>query len=453
MVEVQINKAAAKKAKSSAARNNTSPEIVTGVSEKRNVDMTDSSRNNQPPAEETLDDMGDGASVDDAEFLESLKAGPAEVLFPKASKTASARWQQKLARQATQYLQTPCSKALLDPYPALGQSLKIPHYKNIRKLRGPLPLTIFNKKWQQKAITQHLERQTRESTTTSETTVSYKGFPFVPEWDMNCAAWTNNHCGFYNTLLNVYGNHKFADMLKRHEEYCDNLIDIHGFMVAFRYDLLMRTHTFSFRLGSKRQVIADILEKRKDFVEECPQTVRNFREIDWEENLYAPGLAFSGMDPLTGQPKLKTPYQTMISHYPQQYFPPSTSYAQPYHTPSAQFTHPTPDTSYSRRQEYGHNPHYSGTAYDAGSFIHQPSNGWGFEQTPPKGLYRLQTPAARSVAATNVTSVYQTDVTSAAPTNTLCLCSNVSVGPADIKSVWATDVTSVASGRRYRGGL
>ncbi|PLW28689.1 hypothetical protein PCANC_23483 [Puccinia coronata f. sp. avenae] len=66
---------------------------------------------------------------------------------------------------------------------------------------------------------------------------------------------------------------------------------------------------------------------------------------------------------------------------------------------------------------------------------------------PPKGLYRLQPPAARSVAATDVTSVYQTDVTSAAPTDTLCLCSNVSVGPADIKSVWATDVTSVASGR------
>ncbi|PLW36775.1 hypothetical protein PCASD_13251 [Puccinia coronata f. sp. avenae] len=70
-----------------------------------------------------------------------------------------------------------------------------------------------------------------------------------------------------------------------------------------------------------------------------------------------------------------------------------------------------------------------------------------------RGLYRLQPPAARSVAATDVTSVYQTDVTSAAPTDTLCLCSNVSVGPADIKSVWATDVTSVASGRRYRGGL
>ncbi|PLW05414.1 hypothetical protein PCASD_24478 [Puccinia coronata f. sp. avenae] len=75
------------------------------------------------------------------------------------------------------------------------------------------------------------------------------------------------------------------------------------------------------------------------------------------------------------------------------------------------------------------------------------------QATPPKGLYRLQPPAARSVAATDVTSVYQTDVTSAAPTDTLCLCSNVSVGPADIKSVWATDVTSVASGRRYRGGL
>ncbi|PLW40786.1 hypothetical protein PCANC_13520 [Puccinia coronata f. sp. avenae] len=72
---------------------------------------------------------------------------------------------------------------------------------------------------------------------------------------------------------------------------------------------------------------------------------------------------------------------------------------------------------------------------------------------PPKGLYWLQPPAARSVAATNVTSVYQTNVTSAGPTDTLFLCSNVSVGPANIKSVWATDVTFVASGRRYRGGL
>ncbi|PLW16237.1 hypothetical protein PCASD_18103 [Puccinia coronata f. sp. avenae] len=76
-----------------------------------------------------------------------------------------------------------------------------------------------------------------------------------------------------------------------------------------------------------------------------------------------------------------------------------------------------------------------------------------YQSTPPKGLYWLQPPAARSVAATAVTLVYQTNVTSAAPTDTLCLCSNVSVGPADIKSVWATDVTSVASGRRYCGGL
>jgi hypothetical protein len=70
-----------------------------------------------------------------------------------------------------------------------------------------------------------------------------------------------------------------------------------------------------------------------------------------------------------------------------------------------------------------------------------------------RGCIGYNPPAARSVAATNVTSVYQTDVTSAGPTDTLCLCSNVLVGPADIKSVWATNVTSVASGQRYRGGL
>ncbi|PLW39057.1 hypothetical protein PCANC_22569 [Puccinia coronata f. sp. avenae] len=71
----------------------------------------------------------------------------------------------------------------------------------------------------------------------------------------------------------------------------------------------------------------------------------------------------------------------------------------------------------------------------------------------PKGLYWLQLPTARLVAATNVTLVYQTDVTLAGPTNTLCLCSNVLVGPANIKLVWATNVTLVSSGRRYRGGL
>ena len=74
-------------------------------------------------------------------------------------------------------------------------------------------------------------------------------------------------------------------------------------------------------------------------------------------------------------------------------------------------------------------------------------------QALPKGLYWLQPPAAKLVAATNVTLVYQTNFPLVKPTKKISLCSNVLVGPANIKLVRETNVTLVASSQHYCGGL
>jgi hypothetical protein len=61
--------------------------------------------------------------------------------------------------------------------------------KNIRKLRSPLPLTIFNRKWQQRAMAHHLDRRQRsdESSGEKEKSNGYKGFAFVQEWTQTYA--------------------------------------------------------------------------------------------------------------------------------------------------------------------------------------------------------------------------------------------------------------------------
>ncbi|WAR57102.1 hypothetical protein PtB15_8B148 [Puccinia triticina] len=94
--------------------------------------------------------------------------------------------------------------------------------ENIKKLRGPLPLTIFNKLWRHNAMSWNLEKQPKSKELTNS---SYKGFPFVPEWHMTHMHWTFNHRDFYQTLAEVYNNKKFADMLLEHKKNVDFISD------------------------------------------------------------------------------------------------------------------------------------------------------------------------------------------------------------------------------------
>ncbi|EFP88561.1 uncharacterized protein PGTG_14766 [Puccinia graminis f. sp. tritici CRL 75-36-700-3] len=176
--------------------------------------------------------------------------------------------------------------------------------ENIRKLRSPLPLTIFNRKWQQRAMAHHLDRRQRseDSSSDKEKVGGYKGFAFVQEWTQTYAQWTRNHRAFRKTLHDVYKIIKFSKLLATHKNNCDDITEEFGFMVAFRYDMEVRSNTFSHRITDEdvKNAIPDISQRKESVVEQCYNVCRNFGELEWEENLYAPGMSHSNHDPLTG---------------------------------------------------------------------------------------------------------------------------------------------------------
>ncbi|EFP92659.2 uncharacterized protein PGTG_18837 [Puccinia graminis f. sp. tritici CRL 75-36-700-3] len=176
--------------------------------------------------------------------------------------------------------------------------------ENIRKLRSPLPLTIFNRKWQQRAMAHHLDRRQKsdESSNDRDKSGGYKGFAFVQEWTQTYAQWTRNHRAFRKTLNDVYKIIEFSKLLGTHKNNCNDITEEFGFMVAFRYDMEVRNNTFSHRITDEdvKNAIPDISQRKESVVEQCYNQCRNFGELEWEENLYAPGLSHSNHDPLTG---------------------------------------------------------------------------------------------------------------------------------------------------------
>jgi hypothetical protein len=76
--------------------------------------------------------------------------------------------------------------------------------KNIRELKGPLPLTIFNKALKNAAILYHSEKRAKLEDTVGDRN-QYTGFPFPSKWTQMFAEWTTNHQGFYQALVGEYG--------------------------------------------------------------------------------------------------------------------------------------------------------------------------------------------------------------------------------------------------------
>ncbi|EHS62690.1 hypothetical protein PGTUg99_014793 [Puccinia graminis f. sp. tritici] len=191
--------------------------------------------------------------------------------------------------------------------------------ENIRKLRSPLPLTIFNRKWQQRAMSYHLDRRHRSDDSSGEKEKSggYKGFAFVQEWTQTYAQWTRNHRAFCKTLHDVYKIKKFSKLLATHKNNCDDITEEFGFMVAFRYDMEVRNNTFSHRITDEdvKNAIPDISQRKESVVEQCYNVSRNFGELEWEENLYAPGLSHCNHDPLTGYVKTSKVNNVQYSGY------------------------------------------------------------------------------------------------------------------------------------------
>ncbi|OAV99229.1 hypothetical protein PTTG_06842 [Puccinia triticina 1-1 BBBD Race 1] len=177
------------------------------------------------------------------------------------------------------------------------------HWENTQT--GPLPITIFNKKWQDAAILHYSEKKARLDTSSDEKD-RYTGLKYPSEWEQTFGDWTLNHRGFYKSLLVIYNYPTLARWLLQHKANADRIHLKDGYMAALRYDVHLRTNTFAHRVTvNGEEAFPDISVFRPDIAEEAYADARRFHELSFKDNPYAPGGPQDGMDPVTGMPKGK----------------------------------------------------------------------------------------------------------------------------------------------------
>ncbi|KAA1110315.1 hypothetical protein PGT21_017844 [Puccinia graminis f. sp. tritici] len=173
--------------------------------------------------------------------------------------------------------------------------------KNIKELRGPIPLTIFDKKWQEDAIQFHTNKRSKGDKKDG----SYTGFEYPNEWTQTFAKWTANHRNFHVTFRDLYNYPDFADWILEHKANVDRIIAEDGFLVGFRYDLIIRQNAFSYQVETDKGTSAvDISIFRKDVKREAWKATRNLDELEFSNNPYAKDGPKFNFDPKTGKPKI-----------------------------------------------------------------------------------------------------------------------------------------------------
>ncbi|KAA1087113.1 hypothetical protein PGT21_022819 [Puccinia graminis f. sp. tritici] len=173
--------------------------------------------------------------------------------------------------------------------------------KNIREFRGPLPLTIFDKEWQEEAVSFHSGKRSK----TDEKDGIYTGYEYPNEWTQSFAAWTNNFRSFLITYRDIYKISDFADWIVEHKSNVDEIIAADGFLTGFRYNMIVRANAFAYRVETdKGASVVDISVMRKEVREKAWATTRKLDELDFTDNPYAQGGVKFGFDPKTGRPKL-----------------------------------------------------------------------------------------------------------------------------------------------------
>ncbi|EGG03079.1 uncharacterized protein MELLADRAFT_65811 [Melampsora larici-populina 98AG31] len=81
--------------------------------------------------------------------------------------------------------------------------------RNLRELKGPIPLMIFNKQWQDLANGYHVEKRVKTDNINKDTT-TYTGYPYPHEMTQSYSTWNVNYRNFVTTLRDVYKFKLFA---------------------------------------------------------------------------------------------------------------------------------------------------------------------------------------------------------------------------------------------------
>ncbi|KAA1071316.1 hypothetical protein PGT21_003253 [Puccinia graminis f. sp. tritici] len=211
--------------------------------------------------------------------------------------------------------------------------------KNILELKGPLPLTIFNKSWQDAALAYHAEKKHKTDNNSTEKGLRYTGLPYPSEW----------HVYKYETL---------GEWIILHKANADKILRKDGFMVALRYDIRLRANAFAHRVVKNGvKSFSDISIFRQEVYDTAYAEARKYDELVFREvNPYASGGVRASWDPHTGSKK-PTVQPATSGHQPRNSVPPAQS--------SSQNTNPLPARPRENRRGSGYqgrnfNPNYSG---------------------------------------------------------------------------------------------
>lgn len=122
--------------------------------------------------------------------------------------------------------------------------------RNLKELKGPLPLTIFNKNWQDLANSYHVEKRVKTDNLNKDIT-TYTGYPYPHEMTQTYAAWNVSFRNFVSLLRDVYNFKTFAKWAEAHQANVEFYHERDNWMTAFRYVLrvcfvfLINVHVFT----------------------------------------------------------------------------------------------------------------------------------------------------------------------------------------------------------------
>ncbi|KAI7934350.1 hypothetical protein MJO28_017137 [Puccinia striiformis f. sp. tritici] len=179
----------------------------------------------------------------------------------------------------------------------------VPYFhKNIMEMRGIIPITIFNRKWQEEALAYHAQYRPKEENSSEKgMTARYTGKPYPEELRQTHSQWTINHaCA--KVTLKKYGYNTLIEWLAMHVENCEQIQRKNGFMVALRYDVRVRRNAIAFRVESEgNESLSDFSDFKPQTAEEVYAEARNFNELGFGDiNPYARGEARHAWNPVTG---------------------------------------------------------------------------------------------------------------------------------------------------------
>ncbi|POW05761.1 hypothetical protein PSTT_09488 [Puccinia striiformis] len=110
--------------------------------------------------------------------------------------------------------------------------------KNVKAMKGLMPLTIFDPLWQRAAAANRTEKETIDRADTEER--RYTGVTAPDEWSQSYAQWSRNYQSFIATLKDVYNFVIFSEWFRTHRDCCDLIMRREGFCAGFMYDLAGR---------------------------------------------------------------------------------------------------------------------------------------------------------------------------------------------------------------------